>query len=88
LWSRIKNKQLGYKFRRQHSIGNYIVDFYCSDKKIIVELDGGQHNDEKEYDDKRTRYLNSLGLNVLRFWDNEVNGNLNGVLEKIQEHLI
>jgi very-short-patch-repair endonuclease len=89
LWSRLKKEQLGCKFRRQHSIGNYIVDFYCPKKKLIVELDGCQHKREKDtkYDAKRTKYLESLGIKVLRFWNNEINGNLNGVILKIEEYL-
>ena len=70
LWSYLKGKQLqGYKFRRQHSIGNYIVDFYCTELKLAIELDGEQHSEERnvEYDKIRTEYLNSLGVKVLRY---------------------
>ena len=89
LWSRLKREQLGCKFRRQHSIGNYIVDFYCPKKKLIVELDGCQHKREKDtkYDTKRTAYFESLDICVLRFWNNEVNENLDGVILKIEENL-
>lgn len=89
LWSRLKNGQLGYKFRRQHSVGQYIVDFYCSQKKLVIEIDGSQHDDDnnKEYDFRRTKFFNSIGCDVLRFWNNEVNTNLNGVLIKMQEVL-
>lgn len=88
LWSRIKNKQLGRKFRRQHSIGQYIVDFYCSEKKLVIELDGSQHIEkQKDYDDMRSKYLENLGFTVLRFWDNEVNKNIEGVLLKILDEL-
>ena len=86
LWSRLKNKRLGYKFRRQHSIGKYIVDFYCADKKLIIEVDGSQHIDSA-YDAEREVYLKNLGFEVLRFWDNDVNNNLEGVLLKIIENL-
>ncbi len=89
LWSGIRKKQLGCKFRRQHSIGNYIVDFYCPEKKLIIELDGWQHKREKDirYDAKRTAYLENLGIKVLRFWNNEINNNLNGVIMKIEDFL-
>jgi len=89
LWSKLRREQLGCKFRRQHSIGNYIIDFYCPDRKIIIELDGWQHKREKDvkYDIKRTQYFEKLGLKVLRFWNNEVNNNLDGVVLKIEEFL-
>lgn len=77
---------MGFKFRRQHSIGKYIVDFYCPERKLIIELDGSQHIDNP-YDTERTRYLNKLGFKVLRFWDNEINNNLESVLMKIIEKL-
>jgi very-short-patch-repair endonuclease len=86
VWSRLKNSQLGYKFRRQHSIGKYIVDFYCPDKKLIIEIDGSQHIDNA-YDKERDAYLKGLGFIILRFWDNDVNNNLDGVLMKIIENL-
>ena len=86
LWSRIQNKQLcGYKFRRQHSIGGYIVDFYCPKLKLAIELDGGQHNQEENiiYDEERTRYLNSLNIKVIRYWNYEVLESINDVLDDI-----
>jgi len=90
LWSQSKSKQLGYKFRRQYSIGNYIVDFYCPEKNLIIEVDGWQHRKEVcgDYDIKRTRFLNSLGLEVLRFWNDEINRNLDGVISKIVSCLV
>lgn len=88
LWSRIRKNQLGYKFRRQHSIGKYIVDFYCPEKRLIIELDGSQHIErQKEYDKQREEYLNNLGFTILRFWDNEINNNLDGALIRISEYL-
>ena len=77
------------QFRRQKQIGAYIVDFYCSAAKLIVELDGGQHYEEKniEYDNKRTEYLNSLGLTVLRFTNRDVNTNFYGVCTCIDEYI-
>ncbi len=87
LWSRLRRKALGYKFRRQHAIGGYIVDFFCSEKNLVIEIDGWQHKEAVEYDEERTRYLESLGLKVLRFWNNEINGNLEGVILKVEESL-
>jgi len=87
LWSRIRKEQLGIKFRRQHSIGRYIVDFYCPEKKLIIELDGWQHREENNfgYDDERTEFLENLGYRVVRFWNNEVNKNMEGVILKIMD---
>lgn len=78
---------MGVKFRRQHGIGNYIVDFCCSSNKLVVEIDGSEHLDTDNYDQNRTIYLNNLGYKVLRFWNNEINKNLNGVIIKIAENL-
>ena len=87
LWSKLRGKNLGYVFKSQHSIGNFIADFYCPRKKLIIELDGSQHLDNKEYDQERTWYFASLGIKVIRFWNNEVNQNLDGVLIKIKQEL-
>ena len=87
LWSRLKNGQLGYKFRRQHSFGKYVADFYCREKYLVIEIDGSQHLEQKEYDDERSKFLENQGLCVLRFWDNEINTNINGVMERIIETL-
>jgi very-short-patch-repair endonuclease len=87
LWYLLRNKNLGFKFFRQHSIGHYIVDFYCKEKKLIIELDGSQHQDNQEYDIERTRYLEMYGYRVLRFSNNEVNSNRIVVMAKIQECL-
>lgn len=83
LWSKLRNNQIGYKFRRQYSIGAFIADFYCPKKRLVIELDGSQHIDNIEYDKERTKYFNSLNIDVLRFWNNEVFDNLEGVMEKI-----
>jgi formamidopyrimidine-DNA glycosylase len=86
LWRRLRNRQLlGMKFRRQHPVGKYIVDFYCDEAKLAIELDGGQHASSSGYDTARTEALERLGIRVLRFWNNEVLGNLDGVLERIAE---
>ena len=80
LWAYIRNDKLGVNFRRQHAIGNFIPDFVCIKKKLIIELDGSQHLEQEEYDEERTKYLNSLGYKVIRFWNNEVTNNIDGVI--------
>ncbi len=87
LWFQLRNNSLGYRFRRQHSIGNFIVDFFCAEKRLIIELDGGQHLNNKESDQERTNYFESLGIQVIRFWNGEVKNNLNEVMIKIKEEL-
>ncbi len=87
LWARLRRSQLGVKFKRQHSVGPYILDFYCPDKKLAVELDGSQHLNNKNYDDERSDYLSVLGIKTIRFWNNEVNANMNGVIEFIINEL-
>ena len=84
LWAAIRNNNLnGLKFRRQHAIGPYIVD-YCSPKlKLIIELDGSQHLDQEEYDSERTEYLRGQGYRVLRFWNKDVMNDLDGVIKAI-----
>ena len=88
LWSRIRRKSLGVAFRRQYSVGNYILDFFCIEKKIAIEIDGWQHKEADNYDKKRSEYLEGLGITVLRFWNNEVNDNLEGVILRIQEYIV
>ena len=80
LWSRIRNDQLGVTFRRQHAVGNYIPDFCSPKAKIIIELDGSQHLEQEAYDQERTKYLESLGYKVIRFWNNEVTNDIDGVI--------
>lgn len=90
IWKRLRNKGLfGLKFFRQYSVGAYIVDFYCPKYKLAIELDGGQHAEEenKEYDKVRTDYMESMGIEVMRFWNNEVLQNIEGVLEEINKRL-
>ncbi len=84
LWAHIRNDQLGVNLRRQHAIGNYIPDFVCIKKKLIIELDGSQHLEQEEYDKERTNYFESQGYKVIRFWNNEVMNDINGVIRKIQ----
>ena len=85
LWFYLKEKKLGVKFRRQHGIGPYIADFYCKEKNLIIEIDGSQHMDAKEYDKERDDYMETLGIKVLRFWNNEIDTNIESVLEKIKK---
>ena len=79
----------GHKFRRQQAIGDYVVDFVCMDMKLIIELDGGQHNEpgHRRKDERRTAYLESQGYQVIRFWNHEVIQNLAGVVDVILEAL-
>jgi len=73
LWGHLRNRQLsGYKFRRQHPIGSFVVDFVCLEKNLIIEVDGGQHAKDFRRDFKRSDYLNEKGYRILRFWNNEV----------------
>ena len=91
LWRYLKRSQLqGRKFRRQHSIGPYVVDFYCSAEKLAVELDGETHNDpgRREYDDEREAYLRDQDIRIVRFENKEVFENLEIVLEAIVWHFL
>ncbi|MBD3728923.1 MAG: endonuclease domain-containing protein [Sphingomonadales bacterium] len=82
IWQALRNRALaGLKFRRQVPVGPYIVDFQCRDRQLVVEIDGGQH-DEME-DAERTAFLRAQGYRVIRFWNHEVLENLDGVLERI-----
>ena len=88
VWDVIRNRQFyGYRFLRQYVIGVYIVDFICREKKLIIEIDGGQHNEPKnlEYDKQRSLYLESKGYRIIRFWNNEIDNNLTGVYQQLQK---
>ena len=88
LWKYLRERQLeGFKFRRQHPIGKYIVDFISLERKIIIEVDGSQHL-ENNKDELRDKWLEEKGYEVLRFWDNEVLTNIEGVLGVIREKLL
>jgi len=88
LWYLLRRKQLeGLRFRRQAPVGKYIADFVCFRERLIVEVDGGSHVDAQAYDEARTAWLESEGFRVLRFWNNDVLGNQEGVLERILEAL-
>ena len=87
LWNRIRNRQFsGYKFVRQEPIGPYICDFVCRAELVIIEVDGGQHS-ESTRDQARDRYLCAQGYRVMRFWNNDVLSNVEGVLAVIEEGL-
>ena len=89
LWKKLRAKQLeGFKFRRQQPIGHYIVDFVNLEKKIVIELDGGQHAGNRDKDLQRDAWFRSEGFQVLRFWNNEVFENMEGVLESIRKQLL
>jgi len=84
LWWKLRSHQLeGHKFKRQVPIGPYIVDFQCMSAMLIVEIDGGHHADRKQSDEKRTRFLERKGYTVVRFWNNEVLTNIEGVLSAL-----
>ena len=88
LWVRLRGRQLERcKFRRQHPFGDYILDFACLERRVVVELDGSQHFDATAYDEARTQFLQAAGFVVLRFWNNEVFGDIDGVLEVIRREL-
>ena len=88
LWQALRQRQLdGHKFRRQQLIGNYVADFVCLEQKLIVEIDGGQHAEQVSSDATRTKWLEARGYRVLRFWNNEILGNMDGVLQAISDAL-
>ena len=90
LWELLRDKKLGDKFRRQHLIDDFIVDFVCLSKNLVIEVDGGYHNDltQKEYDEQRTLFLNEKGFRVIRFTNEEVLGNTEAVLKEIKQELV
>lgn len=89
LWKFIQNDQLGHRFRRQFGIDNYIADFYCPTKQLVIELDGPIHDSKQaqDYDRRRNEHMLSLGLTVLRFKNDELNTDLEGVLKRIADWL-
>ncbi len=89
LWQKLRNRQLeGFKFRRRQPLGPYIVDFINFEKKIVIEVDGGQHTKSPAKDKKRDDWLNEEGFEVMRFWNNEVFENLDGIWQVIRDRLI
>ena len=88
LWAYLRRKAVhGIPFRRQHAIGPYIVDFCCLKRKLVIELDGSQHLEQADYDAERTAFLEADGYRVLRFWNNEIERDLNGVMAAIESAL-
>lgn len=84
LWKHLRAHRMSdVHFRNQHAIGNYIVDFCAPRRKLIIELDGSQHLEQKEYDEERTKYLEARGYRILRFWNNDVMNNIEAVLKVI-----
>ncbi len=85
LWYHLRaHRLMGKKFKRQKPIGNFVVDFVCVEEKLVIELDGGQHADALGYDEARTAFLQSEGYLVLRFWNHEVLGGIDSMLEAIR----
>ena len=88
LWMYLRaHRANGVHFRRQHAIGNFVVDFCAPRKKLIIEVDGGQHLEQEEYDTERTRFLEAQGYRVLRFWNNEIMNDIEGVMRVILDVL-
>lgn len=90
IWNLVRNKQiLGLKFFRQYSVGNYILDFFCTEVRLAIEIDGGQHAEplNQIVDNERTQYLREQNITVIRFWNNEVLQNTEGVYETIYKTL-
>ena len=87
LWKYLREKQLGFKFRRQQAVGRFIADFICFEKRLIIELDGEVHFYQKERDSERDDYLKESGFKVVRFLNGEIEKDIEGVLNKIQENL-
>ncbi|MES2102575.1 MAG: endonuclease domain-containing protein [Pseudomonadota bacterium] len=88
LWQLLRNRRIANaKFRRQHPMGRYILDFYCDEKKLAIELDGGQHGDNVAYDQQRDAWLGKQGIQVLRFWNTQMLTETENVLEEIYRSL-
>ena len=89
LWGILRNHQLGVKFRRQHGVGHYIVDFYCPELKLIIEVDGESHffEDAQAYDKIRDKFMLELGLTTIRITNTEIMQNIDGVCEYLQQHV-
>lgn len=87
MWSGLRRSFPGVKFRRQVPIGPYFADFLCHAAGLVIEADGGQHDEAKAYDEARTRFIASRGYRVVRYWNNEVLTNLDGVLADVARHL-
>jgi very-short-patch-repair endonuclease len=89
LWMLLRNRRIaGAKFRRQHPEGRYILDFYCDEKKLGIELDGGQHGEAIEYDQQRDSWLQIQGIRILRFWNNQMLTETEAVMEAIYQAVV
>lgn len=88
LWKYLRNKKIGFKFFRQYGVKQYILDFYCPERRLAIEIDGYGHRgfEAIDYDKERTGYLNSLDIKVVRFWDTEVLKEIFGVVKRIEEY--
>ena len=87
LWCELKKNKLGVSFVRQQTIGNYIADFYCREKKLVIEIDGSSHADKYKYDKTRDEYMKNLGMHVLRISDKDVKHDMSNVLEWIKYNI-
>lgn len=88
LWQRLRYKQVnGHRFRRQHPIEGFVADFVCIESKLVIELDGGQHQEQVAYGAQRAVVLQAQGWRVLRFWNNDVLSNIEGILSEIEDEL-
>ena len=89
LWQILRNQQMGVKFRRQHGIGHYIVDFYCPERKLVIEVDGDSHytDDAQHYDTVRADFMLALGITTMRFTNHDVMTNLNHIYQQIAHQL-
>ena len=87
LWNELRNSKLGQRIRRQHSIGGYILDFYCFKARLIIEIDGKSHELQREYDEERDNYFRQLDYQTLRIHNNEISKDLKGVINKIKQTL-
>lgn len=88
LWKQLQGSKLGFKFIRQFSVDNYVVDFYCPSKRLAIELDGGVHKKTIKYDEYRTSYLEAFSIKVLRFNNSEVNLDIRSVIKRIMFSLL
>lgn len=86
VWRVLRNRQIGFKIRRQHPIDKFIIDFYCAEAKLLIEIDGDSHfnSEQEEYDNERTKYLEELGYKVIRFTNDDVKNNIQAVVNEIK----
>jgi len=85
LWAQLRRKRVGPRFRRQHAIGPFVVDFYCPSARLAIEIDGERHDAKHAYDQRRSDWLERYGVRVIRFTNQDVNENLEGVVRTIEE---